>query len=104
MATDWTPPVVGTWNDDSSPLHLTERPDWHSEAACRGVGVNGTGHNIFYSDNPDDRRHALALCAECPVARHCHTHAIDRPEPYGVWAGTSERARRRARRNQRNAA
>lgn len=46
-----------------------------------------------YSDN----RAAIAICDDCPVQRDCLEYAIDHEE-HGVWGGTSERERRRIRR------
>lgn len=43
--------------------------------------------------NPD----ALALCRDCPVHADCLAHAL-RHEKFGLWAGTSEKRRRRLRR------
>lgn len=32
-----------------------------------------------------------AICAGCPVADECLTHAVDRPELFGAWGGKTQR-------------
>jgi hypothetical protein len=38
-------------------------------------------------------RQAKAICASCPVAMPCRTHALARRELHGIWGGLSERDR-----------
>lgn len=67
-------------------------PDFGDQAACIGTPIDW-----WFPESPDHvPPEAAALCAECPVRRRCHSHAL-RHEDAGVWAGTSEKGRRRAR-------
>jgi WhiB family redox-sensing transcriptional regulator len=43
---------------------------------------------------------AQRICASCPVKGDCLSHAVLRPEGYGIWAGAGERPRRLLRRLQ----
>lgn len=69
---------------------MIERPDWHSEAACRGKDPD-----IFFppqvSHTPTDYAEAKAICATCPVIDQCL--AAHRHERHGCWAATSPRDR-----------
>ena len=66
------------------------RPPWHAEAACRGMDSA-----IFFPERGVTAAKARAVCATCSVAVQCHASAVANDEA-GVWAGTSERERRRA--------
>jgi len=63
---------------------------WYDRAACRGLDVE-----LFYSERPQDRSAALAVCATCPVRQPCHDAAMSGREAHGVWGGTPDKARRR---------
>jgi WhiB family redox-sensing transcriptional regulator len=72
-------------------------PDWHLNALC-----NGMDDEIFFGAEdqrvrPSLSRTGLALaqsvCEQCPVRFDCLTHALTKPEGYGVWGGTSGRMR-----------
>ena len=79
--------------------HITspvgDRP-WTADAACRG-----TATTLFFPSEDTARvlRAARAVCASCPVIDDCReTHW---GEEFGIWFGTSERERRRLRRQMR---
>jgi WhiB family redox-sensing transcriptional regulator len=73
---------------------LLQRPAWQRKAACAGLGVER-----FFPEVDDDPEPALAVCAGCRVKRECLNYAVHEPRaPVGVWGGTSERDRRRLRR------
>jgi WhiB family transcriptional regulator, redox-sensing transcriptional regulator len=72
-------------------LVAAARPRWHRRAACRGADPA-----VFYPGRGEPLGPARELCAGCPVRADC-LEAGQR-ERYGVWAGMSERERRRARR------
>jgi Transcription factor WhiB len=82
-------PTQSVWNQTgrsrSLPLAFMEwrRPEWYDSAACRGKT------DLFSSQH--DTSKAKAICATCPVIVQCAEVAED----FGVWAGTSERDRRR---------
>jgi len=78
-------------------------PDWHLQALCRMVK---DWDETFFGESDDDTRTSLnqdrtkraaAVCHTCPVIRTCALHALDEPEDYGVWAGTTPKMRERAR-------
>lgn len=56
---------------------------WGVDAACRGLGLD-----FFFPDsNVFDA--ALTVCDECPVREPCLDYALDNPELFGVWGGTT---------------
>ena len=65
-------------------------PTWWHEALCRGAG-----HDIFFGtdESHTSLKAAREFCIECPVKTDCLTHALETPEEYGIWAGTSARNR-----------
>jgi WhiB family redox-sensing transcriptional regulator len=68
---------------------LAYRP-WEADALCREhPEVN------FFPERGEDLRPAKELCARCLVSEECLTAGMG--EHHGVWAGTSERERRRLR-------
>ena len=83
--------------DQSDPAEwlasVLRRPEWHSRAACRGMGTE-----VFFPTRGANLDAARAICATCPVTRECLTAALE-SDTVGVWAGTSERGRRPMRRD-----
>ena len=65
---------------------------WRDRAACRGADPR-----LFFPEDGEPARHALAICAGCPVLTDCRQHALTRPEVWGVWGGMPERDRRQPR-------
>ena len=82
-ATEWL-----TTTDD-----LFQRPQWHAQAACRGIG---TAAHFPATGEPLDV--ARALCARCTVREPCLAFALTHAGVIGVWAGTTDKERRRRRR------
>jgi WhiB family redox-sensing transcriptional regulator len=72
----------------SAPI-LDERP-WAVFAACK----NEKSLTFFPRDRAEERA-ALAICVICPVVDDCLEHALESKERFGVWGGTTERARRK---------
>jgi WhiB family redox-sensing transcriptional regulator len=66
---------------------LLNRPAWHADAACRGMGPD-----LFFGD-PLRAVEAKKVCAGCPVTAECL--AAGMTEQRGVWGGTGWKARRR---------
>jgi WhiB family transcriptional regulator, redox-sensing transcriptional regulator len=66
--------------------------DWTELAECTGLT------DLFYPERGDDVTAAKAVCAGCPVKAECLEFAVVNGEAWGVWGGTSERERRRIRR------
>jgi WhiB family transcriptional regulator, redox-sensing transcriptional regulator len=73
---------------------LTEllRPSWQAKAACRSEPVD-----LFFPHEGTSPMQARRICNRCPVADDCLQYALERPSLKGIWAGTSERRRRRLR-------
>jgi hypothetical protein len=63
---------------------LIERPRWHSQAACRGIGPD-----VFFGAGRPSTRRAFVLCAQCPVRQPCRDAAEDHSVDYGIWGGTT---------------
>jgi WhiB family redox-sensing transcriptional regulator len=72
---------------------------WQREAACRGLGVEES-RAIFFPSRGESIDEAKAICRHCPVTQECLDFALAN-RCIGVWGGTTERQRRRLRRNQR---
>ena len=75
-------------------MSATDRPSWIDHANCAGVDPD-----LMFPGRGDTATLAAAreVCAGCVVRPECLEHALTRGEKYGVWAGTSERERRRMR-------
>jgi WhiB family redox-sensing transcriptional regulator len=73
---------------------LVNRPVWHRQAACRGVGVDLfiIGHATQYEDR------ARLLCAGCSVRPECLETALAISGTVGMWGGTTPVERRQMRR------
>ncbi|SDR90652.1 WhiB family transcriptional regulator [Actinopolymorpha singaporensis] len=89
--------ILGGRSNTSRPPKAWTR--WHEYAACADVPSH-----LFYgreSESAAERAAreaaATAVCARCPVRSQCEAHAINLPEPYGVWGGTTEASRRNHR-------
>ena len=72
----------------SAPI-LDERP-WAVFAACKGEKTL-----TFFPQDRVEEKAALAICAICPVVDDCLEHAVESKERFGIWGGTTERARRK---------
>ena len=68
---------------------------WRDRAAC-----GDTDPNLFFPDDGDviGTERAKAICASCPVARHCLSFALETNQVEGIWGGTTKGDRRRLRR------
>lgn len=69
--------------------------DWKEMGNCRGKPVK-----LFYPERGCDAATPREICHTCPVRAECLDHAL-RHESYGIWGGTSEKARERIRRERR---
>lgn len=80
--------------DEFTPLPLDHaQPEaWMTDASC--AEVDG---DLFFPNKGETSDEAKRICASCPVARQCLERGIN--EPFGVWAGTTARQRRRMRRD-----
>lgn len=86
----------------------TVSSEFMKRGACRGMDVN-----LFMPKVGQTAKEARAICLgakatrndpglpACPVKKECLEYALSIPGPLvGIWAGTSERERRRLRHNQ----
>jgi WhiB family transcriptional regulator, redox-sensing transcriptional regulator len=71
---------------------LFKRPAWQQQAACRGAGTAR-----FFPAEGSSLMRARRVCARCPVSDECLRYALAHPSLKGIWAGTSERRRRKLR-------
>jgi WhiB family redox-sensing transcriptional regulator len=92
---------------DPDPIDL-QRPDWYDQANCRTApktvfypkGKSGPRKLSAQADH--EQRHAIATyCNPCPVKAECLAYAMDRPEVFGVWGGTTPQERLQDRRDAR---
>jgi len=87
-------------DDATEDVRLFEPEPWVERATCRTVPIADRDRLFFpgVGAPSKDRAEALAMCAVCPVREECLDHALQVPEKYGIWGGTSERQRRVLRR------
>jgi len=94
---------VPTDTDRTSPF--SEPGDLFASVAFMAFGAcRGSDPDLFFPDRGESLEAAKALCAGCAVRDECLEHALRNGERFGVWGGTSERERRRIRRQRRTAA
>lgn len=74
---------------NGTPLDLT----WQGRANCIGVDPD-----IFFPERGASTKEAKSICAACIVRTDCLEYALENSEKFGIWGGTSERERRRLRR------
>jgi WhiB family redox-sensing transcriptional regulator len=72
---------------------LLQPVDWQSDAACSDVDPE-----IFFPERGGSSKAARAVCSQCQVRGQCLEYALNNKEQFGIWGGTSERERRRLRR------
>ena len=56
---------------------------------------------LFYPEDGENYRAAIAICIDCPVRQECGQWAIEHGE-YGCWGGLTDQNRRTIKRNRRN--
>jgi WhiB family redox-sensing transcriptional regulator len=69
-----------------------ERPAWHQDAACRGLGPKE-----WFTGAPEYVERARAVCRGCVVQAECAEFAMADPDLTGVWAGMTATERRELR-------
>jgi len=72
---------------------LINRPAWHRQAACRGMGTDA-----FFPERGGSGADAKAICVGCTVREDCLSAASADPGTLGIWGGVSERGRQVLRR------
>ena len=71
---------------------LLQPVEWQSDARCAEVEPE-----IFFPERGGSSKAARAVCSECAVRLQCLEYALNNKEQFGIWGGTSERERRRLR-------
>jgi len=71
---------------------LLQPVDWQAKAACSEVDPE-----IFFPERGGSSKAARAVCSRCDVRMNCLEYALNNKEQFGIWGGTSERERRRLR-------
>ena len=66
---------------------------WQDAALCQQVG-----DAIFFPEKGESSRPAKSVCRNCPVREPCLQYALETDQRFGIWGGTSERQRRRLKR------
>lgn len=87
--------VVGhpTHVDEPKPKSASnEKASWEDFANC--LGMDG---DLFFPDRGASTRKAKETCRGCVVREDCLDYALANGETHGIWGGTSERERRRLR-------
>lgn len=77
----------------SPDLHAPGRLDWMQDGTCGEVDGD-----LWFPEKGDSSREVKAVCAGCPVRTECLEYALANDERFGVWGGTSEKERRRIKR------
>ena len=73
---------------------LLQPVEWQSEARCAGADPD-----VFFPERGGSSKAARAVCSKCNVREQCLEYALNNKEQFGIWGGTSERERRRLRRD-----
>jgi WhiB family transcriptional regulator, redox-sensing transcriptional regulator len=72
---------------------LLQPVEWQGQARCVEVDPE-----IFFPERGGSSKAARAVCAQCTVRDKCLDYALNNKEQFGIWGGTSERERRKLRR------
>ena len=72
---------------------LLQPLEWQAKARCTEVDPE-----IFFPERGGSSRAARSVCSQCEVRMQCLEYALNNKEQFGIWGGTSERERRRLRR------
>lgn len=67
---------------------------WQDHARCLGMDPE-----IFFPDRGGSSAAARAVCTKCPVQAACRRYAVINREQFGIWGDTSERERRKLRKD-----
>lgn len=86
-------PSLSEWDSESSFFWFSS-PDWHSEAACRGMDPE-----IFFPERGASDYQAKKTCRTCPVSEECAESGMR--EDYGIWGGDHQGERSKKKRQRR---
>lgn len=73
---------------------LLQPVEWQANARCSEVEPE-----IFFPERGGSSKAARAVCSKCDVRAQCLEYALNNKEQFGIWGGTSERERRRLRKD-----
>ena len=73
---------------------LLQPVEWQADARCSEVDPE-----IFFPERGGSSKAARAVCSQCSVRGQCLEYALNNKEQFGIWGGTSERERRRLRKD-----
>jgi WhiB family redox-sensing transcriptional regulator len=73
---------------------LLQPLDWQTKARCTEVDPE-----IFFPERGGSSKAARSVCAQCEVRLNCLEYALKNKEQFGIWGGTTERERRRIRKD-----
>lgn len=80
--------------DDIETPHEYNKGEWRSRAKCSGLPPD-----IFFPERGQNTSITVKkMCIDCPVRTECLEFAVLSNQQYGIWAGTSVKARRKLRR------
>jgi WhiB family transcriptional regulator, redox-sensing transcriptional regulator len=71
---------------------LLQPVEWQTNARCAEVDPE-----IFFPERGGSSKKAREVCDQCEVRSQCLEYALNNKEQFGIWGGTSERERRRLR-------
>ncbi|MBA2311463.1 MAG: WhiB family transcriptional regulator [Actinobacteria bacterium] len=71
---------------------LLQPVEWQGKARCAEADPE-----IFFPERGGSSKAARAVCDGCDVRAQCLEYALNNKEQFGIWGGTSERERRRLR-------
>ena len=71
---------------------LLQPVEWQASARCSEVDPE-----IFFPERGGSSKAARAVCNKCDVRMQCLEYALNNKEQFGIWGGTSERERRKLR-------
>ena len=89
------PPPPQSSEGAAIPIELrnNNQEGWQNQANCLGVDPD-----LFFPERGASTREAKDVCKGCVVRQVCLEFALIKGEKFGIWGGTSERERRRIRR------
>ena len=93
------PMVRGGNNPFSRPGMFIESEnisEWQPLGLC-----SQTDPEVFFPEKGGSTRSAKEVCNSCEVKPQCLKYALDNDERFGIWGGTSERDRRKLRKQYR---
>lgn len=69
--------------------------EWKLDGLC-----NQTDPDVFFPEKGEaaNAKAAKSICTKCPVRDECLKSALEGDEPFGIWGGTTERERRKLKR------